>query len=404
MRKLIAVIFIAFPLISFSQTENFWTKKNDFAGMKRERCVGLSINDIGYMGMGTDTNEMTHNDWWSYDAVADVWTQRASLPGSVRRNAIGVTVGSVAYVGLGIDSNEAGPGTPLKDIWEYNPGTNSWTQKADFPGAGGLGVYYCAAFSLDFKLYVVGGKPGPMSLSDEVWEYKPFNNSWMQLPDFPGGGRYQLSSFVINNKAYVGLGADHNTYRSEMWEYNAGNGTWTPIADFAGGDRGQAVAFSISERGFICTGKDGGLKSDLWEYNPYTDYWTARASYGGSARSGAAGFVCYGKAYVGTGDGYSGKKESMWEYTPMLVLAINDASQMNLGLYPNPVTEQLTITGCAQAEYIQIFDINGRTVYVDRINNQNEIHINCSLFAKGEYTVQITGKNNSVFTDKIEVQ
>jgi N-acetylneuraminic acid mutarotase len=292
----------------------------------------------------------------------------------------------------------------LKDFWEYNPVTNSWTQKADYPGNGGAGVYYATAFVLDFKGYVVGGKVGSQLLTDEVWEYKPFNNTWVQRSNFPGGNRYQMTSFAVAGKAYVGLGADQNTYRDEIWEFNAGNGVWTQKTDFAGGDRGQVVSFTIGERGFVCTGKDGGLKSDLWEYNPYSDAWTARASYGGSARCGAAGFVCYGKAYVGTGDGYSGKKESMWEYTPMLVLGINDASQMNLNLYPNPVTEQLTITGCGQAEFIQIFDINGRTVYVDRINNQNEIQINCSSFAKGEYTVQITGKNNSVFTDKIEVQ
>lgn len=404
MRNRIAIIFLFLPFAVLSQTENFWTKKNDFAGMKRERCIGLSIDNVGYIGMGTDTNEMTHNDWWAYDAATDVWTQRASLPGSVRRNAIGVTVGSVAYVGLGIDSNEAGPGVPLKDLWEYNPASNSWTQKADFPGAGGSGVYFATAFCLDYKLYVTGGKAGPFNLSDEVWEYKPFLNSWIQLPDFPGGGRYQMCSFVVNSKAYVGLGADHNTYRSEMWEYNAGNGTWSSITDFAGGDRGQAVAFTINERGFICTGKDGGLKSDLWEYNPYLDSWTARASYGGSARSGAAGFVCYGKAYVGTGDGYSGKKESMWEYTPMLILGVNENSQADIQLFPNPVVEQLIVTGCGQCDVIRILDLNGKEVFTENINNQNRVEVNCTSLAHGVYFVQVTGSGNLVYTDKFIVQ
>jgi N-acetylneuraminic acid mutarotase len=265
-------------------------------------------------------------------------------------------------------------------------------------------VYYATAFVLDYKGFIVGGKVGSQVLSDEVWEYKPFNNTWVQRPNFPGGNRYQMTSFAVAGKAYVGCGADQNTYRDEMWEYNAGNGLWTAKADFAGGDRGQAVSFTLGERGFICTGKDGGLKSDLWEYNPFTDSWTARASYGGSARCSAAGFVCYGKAYVGTGDGYSGKKESVWEYTPMLILGMDDQEPTSIQLYPNPVSDVLTVRGCENSESIRVIDLNGRLVYATAVTHQYSVTIDCSAFDSGIYFVQVVNENQEVFTDKISVQ
>lgn len=405
MKKILSIAFFTFSLtVMMAQTENFWTKKSDFGGMKRERCVGFSIGDVGYMGMGIDTNGHTKKDWWAYDALTDTWTQRATLPGSVRRNAVGFAIGNLGYVGTGVDSSEASPGLTLKDFWEYNPTTNSWTQKADYPGNGGAGVYYATAFVLDYKGYVVGGKVGSQVLTDEVWEYKPYNNTWVQRANFPGGNRYQMTSFSVAGKAYVGCGADQNTYRDEMWEFNGGNGVWTAKADFAGGDRGQVVSFTLGERGFICTGKDGGLKSDLWEYNPFTDSWTARASYGGSARCSAAGFVCYGKAYVGTGDGYSGKKESVWEYTPVLVLGIDDNQSMKMSMYPNPVTDIVTIQGCESAEQIRLLDMSGREVFSSSVNNQNSLNIDCSEFASGIYFVQMISENKTVFTDKIAVR
>jgi hypothetical protein len=58
-------------------------------------------------------------------------------------------------------------------------------------------------------------------------------------------------------------------------------------------------------------GTDGGLLDDLWEYIPEIDYWVSRAPYGGSERKNAVGFVVNGRAYVGTGNGYTGKKQSM---------------------------------------------------------------------------------------------
>lgn len=382
----------------FAQTENYWTQKIDFGGMKRERAVAVSINNFGYVGTGVDTNETVHKDWWQYDAVNDVWTQKANLPGSVRRNAVAFAINGKAYVGTGIDSAEASVpnSNVLKDLWEYNPQTNSWAPKADYPGGGGGGVYFATAFTLDNKGFVVCGKIGADTYIREVWEYKPSANTWMQRPDFPGGQRYQLCSFVVEDEAFVGLGADYNTYLDDIWKYNAGNGIWTRMNDFAGGHRGSVCTFTLGQRGFVCLGIDGGLKNDLWEYNPFTDSWTARASYGGSARRCAIAFTAYGKAYVGTGDGYTGKKASMHEYTPMLVLSTDEVAQNDFTIYPVPAEGIIIINSRTQVNYYELISVNGQKVLEFASGNSLQTSFDCSQLDRGVYLLRAVMENGEI--------
>lgn len=384
--------------VASAQTENFWTKKSDFGGMKRERAVAVSINNFGYVGTGVDTNETVHNDWWQYDAVLDTWTQKATIPGSVRRNAVAFTSNGRAYIGTGIDSAEASVpnSSVLKDLWEYNPLTNSWAAKADYPGGGGGGVYFATAFTLDNKGFVACGKIGADSYIKEVWEYKPTTDTWLQCTDFPGGHRYQLCSFVVDDKAYVGLGADYNTYLDDIWQYNAGNGIWIRMNDFAGGHRGAVSTFTLGQRGFVCLGTDGGLKTDLWEYNPFLDTWTARASYDGSARRCAIAFTVYGKAYVGTGDGYSGKKASMYEYTPPLVLSTDESAAISFHVYPVPSCGNITISSQENISHYEILDLSGKKVQEIPAYGILPVNSDCSLLERGTYLLRAVMENGQV--------
>jgi N-acetylneuraminic acid mutarotase len=388
MKKLVILLFCCLSVhLLVGQNMNFWTKKNNFSGLKRERMTGIAINNTGYIGFGVDTNEVVHNDWWEYDHILDVWTQKASLPASVRRNACGFAAGGKGYVGMGVDSTEAQTGNVLNDFWQYDPGTNSWMQKANFPGAGGNGIYFATAFSLDNKGFVCCGKRGAALYSKEVWEYKPSSDSWTQRADFPGGLRYQLTSFVINNTAYVGLGTDQNIYRKDIWEYNQGADVWIQKNDFPGGERGSPSAFTLRERGFICLGTDGGLKTDLWEYNPYFDTWAARANYGGSARKEAFAFAIGDRAYVGTGDGYSGKKASVYEYTPMDIIGIGENEQVaSISVFPNPVTDHFTITTTdAKISSFELWTIDGRKIISYAASSSNQTTIDRMELTAGVY-------------------
>ena len=45
MKRLCLISFLMLQIGMYAQTENFWTKKADFSGLKRSRAVAFSIND-----------------------------------------------------------------------------------------------------------------------------------------------------------------------------------------------------------------------------------------------------------------------------------------------------------------------------------------------------------------------
>jgi N-acetylneuraminic acid mutarotase len=397
--QLIIALFLTNGL--FAQTENFWTKKNDFGGLKRERSVAFTIGNEAFVGTGIDTAEVLLNDFWKYDPTLDTWTQVANLPGSVRRNAVAFTIGNYGYVGTGMNMAVAtDPGaTTLSDFWEYDPVGNLWTAKADYPGGFGTGIYFATAFSIDSKGYICCGKMGPNSYTNQFWEYKQSLDQWIQLPNFPGGVRYQLVSFAIDFKAYVGLGTDQDIYRKDIWEFDASTSTWSAKNDLPSSERGSAMTFTIGQRGYVCMGGNGGLLGDLWQYNPFTDSWNVKADYGGSSRKNAVAFTINEKAYVGTGKGYSGKKASMWEYTPNTTLGL-DENLIDLSIYPNPTSDFIHISSTTNdVNTIELYSITGKMVYSGDHNPTLDIrHLAAGsyiLFAK-KANGALIAKNNFI--------
>jgi N-acetylneuraminic acid mutarotase len=401
MLKHTLLLILCMPIFIFGQTANFWTKKNDFGGLKRERAVAFSIDNMGYVGTGVDTAEIVKNDFWQYDALSDSWMQKANVPGSVRRDAVGFSINNKGYIGLGIDSDESLLGLKLKDFWEYDPLTNMWTQIADYPGSGGNGVYFSTAFSIDSKGYICGGKIGPNSYSNELWEYKPSINQWTQRAYFPGGVRYQLCSFSIGYYGYVGLGANQDVFKKDFWKYNAGTNQWTQISDFPASERGGACSFTIGTRGFICMGSDGGLLDDLWEYNPTIDQWASKATYGGSERKNAIAFVAYDKAYVGTGKGYSGKKAGMEEYTPGQLLETIELSEVNFSVYPNPAGSSFNIISESNnVDKFMIYSSSGQFIKEFKKDFNNKIKVDGLDFQSGIYLILAKDESGAVLQTK----
>lgn len=402
MKQLLTIFLVCSVSFIFGQTENFWTKKSDFAGLKRERAVAFSANGFGFVGTGIDTAEIVHNDFWKYDAALDSWSQVASLPGSERRNAIAFSIGDYGYVGTGISTvNSSDPGsTKLSDLWEYNAVTNAWIQKSDFPGFAAAGIYFATAFTVGNKGYLCGGKLGPNNYSDQLWEYDPTTDTWTQRANFPGGVRYQLSSFAIDDKGYVGLGTDQDLYRRDIWQYKPASDQWIERAELPGSERSTAATFTIGHRGFVCMGTNGGMLDDLWMYNPTDDSWFIRATYGGSPRKGAVAFVIGNKAYVGTGKGYSGKKASMHEYTPPMTLGLEELN-IELAVYPNPATHIIQFESSFPFERIELRNTNGQLIQSAYYTSKMDV----SSLSSGVYFAQgTTMDGQSTLTQKIIIQ
>lgn len=400
MKKLVLALFIAISGTSFGQIQNTWTKKADFAGLKRERAIAFTADGFGFVGTGIDTAEVVYNDLWKYDASNDSWTQVASMPGMVRRNAVAFSINDKGYVGTGINTVNASDlgATKLTDFWEYDPTSNTWAAIAPFPGGGGIGIYFATAFTVGDFGYVVGGKYGPNNYSQQLFRYDPALDQWLLGPNFPGGVRYQLSSLSIGDKGYVGLGTDQDLYRKDWWEYKTSTNAWTQRTDLPASERANATTFTIGNRGFVCMGTNGGMLPDLWEYDATLDAWSVRASYGGSARKGAIAMVLNNKAYVGTGKG-SGKKASMHEYNPFYSLSVVELDNA-ISVYPNPAINTININSKAILDEITLSNAVGQVVYSGPYTQS----IPVNDFTSGVYYLTGTSNGVQIGSQKIIIQ
>jgi len=402
MKKLLLVLFIAITGTSFGQLiENTWTKKADFSGLKRERAVAFTAGAYGYIGCGIDTAEVVHKDLWRYDASLDTWSQVADLPGSQRRNAIAFSIDDKGYIGTGMNtvgSTDVGA-SKLSDLWQYTPGTNTWVQRTNFPGFGGIGIYFSTVFTAGSKAYLVGGKLGPNNYSNQTWEYDPATDLWAIKANFPGGVRYQLSSFGVNDKGYAGLGTDQDLYRNDWWEYKPVNNQWVQKADLPASVRANATTFTIGDLGYVCMGTNGGPLPDLWAYDESTNSWNVRASYGGSERKGAVAMVINNKAYVGTGKGISGKKASMHMYNPFHVVGINEMENA-IAVFPNPAKDVINISSPVQVDELVLTNSIGQVVLSETYTTS--LYLN--NMAPGVYYLTGQSKGVAIGSQKIIIQ
>jgi N-acetylneuraminic acid mutarotase len=403
MKKSFFFILFLIPFLADAQTGNTWEKKNDFTGSKRTRAASFVIGDFAYLCGGVDTSETVLKDLWQYDPLLDIWTQKADLVGPARRDAVAFSIQGKGYVGTGMDSVIATYGNVLSDFYAYDPVNNSWIQKANFPAYSGAGTYFATGFSIDSKGYICGGKRGPNQYSNELWEYKPSNDSWIQRSDFPGGVRYQLLSFIIGFDAFVGLGTNQDLYKKDLWRYSAGSNEWTACADLPGSERAGAAAFSIGLRGFVCTGTNGGMLDDLWEYNPFSNDWKIRASYGGSERKNSVAFTLNNKGFVGTGSGYSGKKASFHEYSPLqsIFLEVEKEKEIDFAIYPNPIKESFSISyRNNEVSRVHLVSNYGIKVLDERVLPNHKLSVDKSIILEGVYIANLINENGDILGSK----
>jgi N-acetylneuraminic acid mutarotase len=219
----------------YDPSSNTWTQKADFGGTARYNAVGFSIGNRGYIGTGYDGSYK--KDLWEYNPAEDEWTQKATLEsgfGGNRSAAVGFSIGGKGYVGSGVRVDLLLGFIPftvfLQDFYEYDPATDSWTMKASLPEGA---RFDAIGFSIGDKGFIGMGFIATDSTVyyKDLWEYDPSSNLWTQKADFGDAadpeetGRRAAIGFSISSKGYVGTGLDGSIFRKDFWEYDSGINT-----------------------------------------------------------------------------------------------------------------------------------------------------------------------------------
>lgn len=196
--------------------------------------------------------------------------------------------------------------------------TGNWVQAAaigNYPRAG------AASFVVGNKAFVgLGyneGVGGTGRLND-FWSFS-LDSGWKQLQDFPGKARSGAAAFSLGEFGYVGTGTDDELGAfQDFYRYDTAKDQWTPRADFPGDARWGAVGFAVQGKGYIGTGKGKFWLNDFYQYNPGDNTWARTPGTAGnfSKREGAVSFVYNNKAYVVTGSNNNVMARDFWSFDP----------------------------------------------------------------------------------------
>ena len=89
------------------------------------------------------------------------------------------------------------------------------------------------------------------------------------------------------------------------------------------------------------------------------------------------------------------------EYPPLVIESpINDINNKGINIYPNPVSDILTIESTQTIHSLRIYDLTGKTVNHNQVN-ESRVIIDCSGMNKGIYLLQLQGVNGEVGMHKI---
>ena len=382
MKKLIILLIIVFGTLN-SQA-NPWIQKADFGGTGRHRATGISIANKGYMGLGHVNGtgiDIDYKDWWQYDPASDSWTQKANFP-VLNHGAVAFSTSTRGYVGGGSALNG--------EFYEYNPLTNIWSQIASCP----LSVGDVQVFSVANKGYVY--------LGNQLAEYAPLTNTWVMKANSPTYFGTWSTSFSTNSSGFVKSGA-------AFYEYKPALDQWMVRTSFPGLTSNGGAGFTMNNKGYMTCGYVGSLAlvtNEVWEFNPGNNQWSLICLFPGTSRRFPVAFSINNKGYFGTGtNGINMNDFWAFDFDP-LGISENGLSKININVFPNPSSDQINFDFSSLEQEIvtnskiQLFSSDGRKIKEEAI--QNTLHtINRADLTNGIYFYSILYKNESVQFGKI---
>lgn len=183
----------------------------------------------------------------------------------------------------------------------YDPVAAMWSERADFPGVGESRNGACS-FVVNNKAYVGMGFANGAFHTD-LWQYDPAANAWTAETAFPGPARGGAGTFVLGGKGYICGGTSTGPQFSDVYSYEPLSNVWTLETSLPTGNRGFTTAWAFGDYGYVFGGYTGfGNETDqVHRYDPATNTWAAMADFPGGGRQSAVVFVLLGHVVVGMG-------------------------------------------------------------------------------------------------------
>lgn len=260
------------------------------------------------------------------------------------------------------------------------------------------------------KVLFAGGL-APSGNSRRIDIYDASTNTWSTLN--MSQGKYGIAAATVGNKVYFagGVIGSSGTLSNRVEIYDATTNTLSyiklssPRMNMAVAQTAQHLLFA---GGIVTWGNVGtnrvevlDIATNTWsvEYLSRPRMNLATASYGGTAMfaGGAEVWSSYPQYTI-----LSNRVDFRTEVVlrePLADESSLDASTETFNLYPNPASDQITISSSDEFEEIRIYHLSGKLIYKSDAAWSSEFVIGTSTFPAGAYLVS-TLKNNNVVASK----
>ncbi|HFE66774.1 MAG TPA: hypothetical protein ENJ93_05890 [Chloroflexi bacterium] len=231
--------------------------------------VGSQIYTVGGEGFGSKSNKV-----YQYDPPSNTWTERATIP---LPPSVGLSHAAAVYLNNSIYTagGDEGAASAFSNRHQvYNVSTAGWTTLQNVPA--GVGWSAAVAVPGQNQYYLLGGASTKPTLTtttavhNQVWLYNIAGNSWSQ-PSAMLTPRYGHTAAYVGGQICVVGGLDDNNVllsNGECW--TPGGGSWQTSASLNVPRYGAGSAVAPDGRWFIFGGQGADHKavSEVEVYDP----------------------------------------------------------------------------------------------------------------------------------------
>lgn len=224
------------------------------------------------------------------------WHDLAPIAGGERQETAVVALDGLVWVLGGFNRN----GQIVPYVETYNPQTDSWSRKADFP----VPAHHMNATVVDGIIWITGFLAGGFAADGRSFTYDPAADTWEPAVDLPAGrDRGASATGVIDGKIYVAGGVAGGAV-SDFDVLDPRTGIWTELPDLPR-NVDHAGFGVIDGKLVVASGRAGAITSFTEQvdiFDPAVGQWEQGAPIP-TPRGGVASAVLGGQLYVFGGEG-----------------------------------------------------------------------------------------------------
>jgi hypothetical protein len=246
-----------------------WGRRAGLLEANSEYALAESNGRLYVLG-GYPASRQTSRTVQIYDIASDSWVSGEPLPQPNNHGMAAGVNGKIYLIG-GQRTDDQQGNSAVDMVYELDPATGTWVEKARMPTArsGGVAVVH------DGKIYVAGGR---VPRGSDFAVYDPAADRWEVLPDLPSQ-RNHISGAAINGRIHIvggRLGNGLSPLKSDAHEvFDPQTRSWTTAAPML---RGRSGMNGVMARGcFHVWGGEAptGMTPDHDYYDPRTDTWSS---------------------------------------------------------------------------------------------------------------------------------